>query len=159
VTYTGFVNGETSAILSGTLAYGGTSQGAVNTGSYLITPSGLSSHNYFIYYIDGVLTINPTLVTTTQTPAVPQPVFDSLVSISALTYNAPLNSGVITNTQLSMADTANSLLSANPTGAGSSDPADSNVTANRSSAQNVGSVAAAIQPAESMPAKPLPMCR
>ncbi len=40
VTYSGFVNSETSAVLGGSLAYGGTSQGAKNAGSYVITPPG-----------------------------------------------------------------------------------------------------------------------
>ena len=59
VSYSGLMNGETAAVLGGTLAYGGTSQGAVNAGSYLITPSGLTSSNYTIGYVDGMLTITP----------------------------------------------------------------------------------------------------
>lgn len=59
VTYAGFANGETYAVLDGTLAYGGTSQGAVNPGSYLITPSGLTAGNYSITYTDGMLTVRP----------------------------------------------------------------------------------------------------
>lgn len=57
VNYTGFVNSETSSVLGGTLAYGGTSQGAINAGSYVITPSGLTSGNYTLAYVNGVLTI------------------------------------------------------------------------------------------------------
>jgi filamentous hemagglutinin family protein len=60
VTYTGFVNGESSTVLGGTLAYSGTSQGAINPGRYLITPGGLTADNYSITYLNGVLTINPT---------------------------------------------------------------------------------------------------
>ncbi|MTW05151.1 MBG domain-containing protein, partial [Pseudoduganella ginsengisoli] len=58
VSYTGFVNGETSAVLGGALAYGGTSQGAVNAGSYTIIPQGLSSTNYAIQYASGALTVD-----------------------------------------------------------------------------------------------------
>ncbi|MHB1015337.1 MAG: MBG domain-containing protein, partial [Desulfurivibrionaceae bacterium] len=58
VTYNGFANGETSTVLGGSLAYGGTSQGAINPGSYLITPSGLTSGNYSIRYTNGVLTVH-----------------------------------------------------------------------------------------------------
>jgi hypothetical protein len=47
------------ANLLGNLSYGGTSQGAVNVGSCLITPSGLSSGNYTLSYVNGVLTVNP----------------------------------------------------------------------------------------------------
>ncbi|WP_160713999.1 MBG domain-containing protein [Chitinophaga solisilvae] len=57
VTYTGLVYGEQAAVLSGTLAYGGSSQGAVNAGSYIIMPSGLSSANYTITYQQGTLVI------------------------------------------------------------------------------------------------------
>jgi filamentous hemagglutinin family protein len=59
VRYTGFVNGETNAVLFGNLNYGGNSQGAINVGSYWITPSGLSADNYQISYGDGQLTIDP----------------------------------------------------------------------------------------------------
>lgn len=39
VTYDGFVEGEDESVLGGTIVYGGTSQGAVNTGRYNIRPS------------------------------------------------------------------------------------------------------------------------
>ena len=59
VSYSGLVGGETAAVLSGSLTYGGTSQGAINAGSYSIIPSGLTSGNYAITYADGTLTIDP----------------------------------------------------------------------------------------------------
>jgi hypothetical protein len=59
VSYNGLVGGETAAVLSGTLAYNGSSQGAKDAGSYTITPGGLSSNNYVISYLNGLLTINP----------------------------------------------------------------------------------------------------
>ncbi|MBR0803991.1 filamentous hemagglutinin N-terminal domain-containing protein [Bradyrhizobium japonicum] len=58
VAYSGFMNGETASVLSGTLSYGGTAQGAVNAGRYSLTASGLSSANYAITYVDGSLTVN-----------------------------------------------------------------------------------------------------
>jgi len=65
VTYTGLVNSETSAVLGGALAYGGTLQGAINADGYVITPSGQTSGNYTITYVDGVLTITaaPSIIT------------------------------------------------------------------------------------------------
>ncbi|MEE1945232.1 MBG domain-containing protein [Pedobacter sp. KR3-3] len=57
VSYNGFANGETSSVLGGTLVYGGTSQGALNTGNYSITPSGLTSTNYDFDYKNGTLSI------------------------------------------------------------------------------------------------------
>ena len=71
VTYSGFVGGETSAVLGGTLAYGGTSQGAVNTGTYTITPSGLTGSNYALSFVDGVLTINSATPPTPSAPPIP----------------------------------------------------------------------------------------
>lgn len=59
VSYSGFVNGETSTVLGGTLAYGGSSQAATQAGSYVIAPSGLTSGNYAIAFNDGTLTITP----------------------------------------------------------------------------------------------------
>ena len=57
VTYDGFVGGETSAVLGGALTYGGTSQGAVHMGTYGIYPQGLTSGNYDVSFVGGVLTI------------------------------------------------------------------------------------------------------
>ncbi|TAN70186.1 MAG: filamentous hemagglutinin N-terminal domain-containing protein, partial [Methylobacter sp.] len=59
VTYSGFVNDEGTGVLGGTLSFGGSAQGAVNAGNYAITPSGLSSVNYAINYVNGTMTINP----------------------------------------------------------------------------------------------------
>lgn len=58
VTYSGFVNGEGASALGGTLAYGGSAQGARDAGTYAISPSGLKSENYAISYVVGKLTIN-----------------------------------------------------------------------------------------------------
>ena len=58
VTYSGFVNGQNSSVLSGSIAYGGNSQGAVNVGTYAIIPSGQTSSNY-VTYVGGTLTITP----------------------------------------------------------------------------------------------------
>jgi len=71
VNYSGFVNGETSAVLGGSLAYGGTSQGASNTGSYSIIPSGLASGNYTLAYAAGTLTIADAIPTKPDTPSDP----------------------------------------------------------------------------------------
>ena len=58
VQFYGFVNGEDATVLAGTLAYGGTSQGATTMGSYSIAPSGLGSANYAVQYVNGTLTIS-----------------------------------------------------------------------------------------------------
>ena len=53
----GFAAGESISSLTGTLNYTGTSQGAKNVDTYTIIPDGLSSPNYTISYIDGILKI------------------------------------------------------------------------------------------------------
>jgi filamentous hemagglutinin family protein len=63
VSYAGFVNGDTAAVLGGTLGFGGSSQGAVNAGSYAIVPQGLSSANYAIRFVDGTLNIDKAALT------------------------------------------------------------------------------------------------
>jgi hypothetical protein len=63
VSYAGFVDDEDPSVLSGTLAYGGTAQGAVNAGNYTIAPSGLTSGNYDITYDSGTLTVNKAALT------------------------------------------------------------------------------------------------
>jgi MBG domain (YGX type)/Repeats of unknown function (DUF5649) len=63
VTYSGFVNGENASVLGGVIAWGGSSQGAVNVGTYTIIPSNQTSSNYAITYVDGTLTINPVPIT------------------------------------------------------------------------------------------------
>ncbi|TWB43924.1 MBG domain-containing protein [Nitrospirillum pindoramense] len=63
-TYTGFVNGETSAVLGGSLVYSG---GGTASGTYTITPSGLTSGNYLITYAAGTLTVQA--VTMPQVPS------------------------------------------------------------------------------------------
>src|SRR5262249_49450461 len=59
VTYTGFVNGENSSIVTGTLV--GSSPADTNSPvqTYPITVSGQSAPNYSITYVPGVLTVNP----------------------------------------------------------------------------------------------------
>jgi filamentous hemagglutinin family protein len=68
VTYNGFVDGQTVAVLNGTLTYGGSSQGALNVGSYTLMPSGLASANYVITYGGGTLTLMPATLTYVATP-------------------------------------------------------------------------------------------
>jgi hypothetical protein len=53
--YVGFVNTETPAVLDGTLAFSRVP--GEDVGSYLITPSGLTSSNYAITFNTGLLTI------------------------------------------------------------------------------------------------------
>jgi trimeric autotransporter adhesin len=82
VSYAGFVNGETNTVLGGTLAF--VRAPGENVGSYLITPSGLTSGNYAITFNPGTLTI-----------VAPAPVILSLTGASTanvlLTWSAVSN--------------------------------------------------------------------
>ena len=57
VVYSGFINGETAAVLNGSLSYGGNSQGALGPGNYAIIPAGLSASNYQLSYVSGTLAV------------------------------------------------------------------------------------------------------
>ncbi len=74
VSYSGLVGGETSAVLGGSLLYGGSSQGASTAGNYVITANGLSSANYALTYVNGVLSLqSPAPVSPPISPPVSQP--------------------------------------------------------------------------------------
>lgn len=68
VSYSGFVNNETSSVLGGTLAYSYSYSQYGNVGSYTITPSGYTSSNYTISYTTGTLTVIAKPITVTITP-------------------------------------------------------------------------------------------
>lgn len=68
LSYAGFVGGEDASVLGGTLAWGGTSQGAIDIGSYTLAPSGLTSGNYTISFVDGTLTIASAVPTVPGAP-------------------------------------------------------------------------------------------
>ncbi len=65
VTYTGFVNGDTPSVLSGTPALSTTATQSSNVGTYPITVSqgSLSDANYQFTFVAGTLTINPAPMT------------------------------------------------------------------------------------------------
>ena len=55
--FSGFVNGDTASSLGGTLTFATTAIQTSPKGTYPITPSGLTSPNYTIAYVNGTLTI------------------------------------------------------------------------------------------------------
>lgn len=71
VSYSGFVNGDTSSVLSGMLSCisGATPSSPVSGSPYAINCSGLSSPNYTVVYVPGQLTINPAQLTITANNA------------------------------------------------------------------------------------------
>ncbi|MDO8346914.1 MAG: filamentous hemagglutinin N-terminal domain-containing protein [Rugosibacter sp.] len=138
-----------NANLLGTLSYVGTSQGAINSGNYVITPGGLYSNQqgYILSYVDGALTVNPAPAPAT-TPVVPQPVISSLVSMSIPAINIPFNPPV--PPVLMQAPTIDEINLLGPTAAGSDNPDDE--AARDAAAAGTASVTVA-------EAAPLPVCR
>jgi hypothetical protein len=57
VTFTGFIDNDSYLSLSGTISYSGTYTSALNTGTYTINASGLSSDKYYLDYQPGYLFI------------------------------------------------------------------------------------------------------
>lgn len=102
VTYQGFVNGETAAVLGGMLAYGGAAQGAVNAGSYSLTASGLTSGNYDVHYAAGLLQIGLRPITVTanalfRTAGAPNPALTYVVSGDGLVPGDVLSGALATD--------------------------------------------------------------
>jgi len=94
-TYSGFVNGETTSVLGGTLTL--VRLPGETVGSYLISPGGLTSGNYFLTFNSGVLSITapaPLLLPLTRVDA--NNLMISWTSVSnavyRVQYNARLNS-------------------------------------------------------------------
>jgi hypothetical protein len=55
--YSGFVLGQTPSVLGGTLVFATPATVASGVGSYTVTPSGLTSPNYTITFVDGTLVV------------------------------------------------------------------------------------------------------
>jgi hypothetical protein len=63
VTYSGFVNGDTASSLDGSLSDSTPATASSPVGTYPITPSGLTSPNYTITFVNGSLTVIPATLT------------------------------------------------------------------------------------------------
>jgi choice-of-anchor A domain-containing protein len=67
--YTGFVGGDSPASLRGTLSVSTPATAASPVGTYAVTPSGLTSSNYAIRFVNGALTVTPAPLTVTANSA------------------------------------------------------------------------------------------
>jgi filamentous hemagglutinin family protein len=74
-----------NSALLGTISYGGSSQGAINPGSYAITPGGLYSgqQGYLIIYQGGTLTVTAAPSAVLSQPATPASLANTVNSIAA----------------------------------------------------------------------------
>lgn len=107
VSYSGFVNGETYSVLGGSLVYSGTSQGASTSGTYVITPGGLTSDNYQITFVDGQLVFT---ATPAPVPAVdprdfiPKPAVVPVYPIGQMAVQMPMKVGGLNYVPVSSAN-------------------------------------------------------
>jgi hypothetical protein len=69
VSYSGFVLGETSAVLGGSLAFSTAATAASTVGTYPVSASGLTSANYAFTYVPADLTVTQAPLTITADPA------------------------------------------------------------------------------------------
>ncbi|MFH2046509.1 MAG: MBG domain-containing protein [Pseudomonadota bacterium] len=103
-TFTGFQNGETTAALTGTLEFATPAFPSSNVGNYSIIPSGQSSTNYTITYVNGLLGVTP--VSLMVTADAKSKVYGT--SDPTLTFSA---TGLVNNPALGVVDTADTVLS------------------------------------------------
>ncbi|HEY4695301.1 MAG TPA: MBG domain-containing protein [Candidatus Hydromicrobium sp.] len=96
VTYSGFVAGDDETDLLGTLEITTTATEASPVGIYPITPSGLSSTNYSITFVDRILAITPAPLTVTANDA--SRVYGSANPLFSGTITGIVNSDNITAT-------------------------------------------------------------
>jgi concanavalin A-like lectin/glucanase superfamily protein/Big-like domain-containing protein/MBG domain-containing protein/IPT/TIG domain-containing protein len=79
----GFVNGDSVASLSGTVAFSTPATAASPVGTYAVTPSGVTSGNYSIAFAAGALTISPATTSVAVTSSANPSGFNQAVSFSA----------------------------------------------------------------------------
>jgi hypothetical protein len=65
VSYNGFIPGDNSFLLTGSLSFGGSAITSTLPGTYLIVPSGQTSSNYNVSYNNGLLTLTAPIATVT----------------------------------------------------------------------------------------------
>ncbi len=88
--YTGFVNGETTAVLSGLPTVTTTATTASDAGTYPIEVSDVGAANYAITYVSGTLTINPNQQTLTFAAPAVKTYGDADFSLNAASSNGAL---------------------------------------------------------------------
>ena len=90
VTYDGFVNNETNAVLGGTLAFDcGYVKNQSGVGEYAITPSGLTADNYAITFTAGKLTVGKKALAGDLIATIPAPTYtgSALEPAPVVTFN------------------------------------------------------------------------
>lgn len=110
VTYSGFVYGEDESALTGTLTYGGDSQGAIDPGTYYLISLGLTAENYNVAFGYAYLTIHKGVITVTAGDA--DRCYDAADPAFAVSYRGFVNNetsaGLTTQAVVSTLATATS---------------------------------------------------
>jgi hypothetical protein len=109
--YTGFVSGENSSLLTGTLGFSTTANANSPAGTYPITPSGQSAPNYTIQYVAGALTVTPAPLSVaaniaTRPYGTPNPQFTATFTGFVNGENTNVLGGTLTFTTTAQADSA-----------------------------------------------------
>ena len=107
VTYAGFVNGETAAVLSGTLNVSTTATANSPAGVYPITVGGLSATNYNVSFASGALTVTAAgsrpVLTANNNPALWGQAVTLTATLGKATPDAAVPTGTVTFTSGSTA--------------------------------------------------------
>ena len=121
VAYTGLVGTDTSVSLGGTLAFTTPVTTTTVPGVHAVTPGGLTSNNYLITFVPGVLTVTKAPLTVTASSATisvdaPLPVFTAQMSGFVLGETASVLGGTLTFTTPSGANTVAGTYAVTPGG-------------------------------------------
>ena len=98
VTYDDLVNGDTPASLAGTLTFTTVAGATSNVGTYVVTPSGLSSPNYTIGYTAGTLAVTKAAPRIVLSTSVSPAVFGQAGTLTATVAPSPGGAGIATGT-------------------------------------------------------------
>ncbi|MEY2751488.1 MAG: hypothetical protein RLZZ550_1459, partial [Verrucomicrobiota bacterium] len=90
VTFVGFVPNQGPGDLTGSLTFSGNSQGAINAGTYVLTPGGYASSNYALNFVDGALTIAVAAPAVDVRVFLPQTVVVPVLAVPVVTVSLPL---------------------------------------------------------------------
>ncbi len=136
-TYSGFVNGETEAVLTSPPVAGTTADQTTGAGKYKITVTGAAADNYTIIYVDGELTIDPLAGQTVTFTALPVKKYgDANIKLSATaSSNLPVTYtssdaavAIIRNDSLIIIGAGTAVITASQAGNGTYGPASASQT-------------------------------
>ncbi|HWQ33421.1 MAG TPA: MBG domain-containing protein [Blastocatellia bacterium] len=117
VSYSGFVNGDTASVLTGTLSLTTTATANSATGTYPITPAGVTAANYAINFVNGTLTVTAATPTATLASGSNPSAFGQAVTFTVTVSKASQTAAAPTGT-VTFRDGANAIGTATLNAAG-----------------------------------------